>query len=282
MLKCKYLGYNERILFWKIINEKYQPGKERLLGVYNTVVDRYQVYLENFENVGVLTDSPFTGVDQKTVRDALHSCYGSETETFAEVRGRIFSIQPEPILSLCPYCLLSWPDTIDHYVGKADFPEFSILCKNMIPCCGTCNTKKDEKWRENGRRRIIHFYNDTFFDQQFLRARLIYTAGGIVPKIEYYLERPGTMSVEDFQIVQWHFEDLELIKKYNQRAGPTFSAEYAAFKAMNQDDTPVDKIRRMLLKKYAGHVKEVCLNYYVAVIYETLANDATFLASLNA
>jgi hypothetical protein len=280
MVKCNYIGHDEKEFLQTVIGEKYQPGKGRLLGVYDSVAERYDTYLNDFDTIGAITNSPFSGADQRLIKEALESCYDSETKPFAAIRGQIFTSQPEPILTLCPYCLLNWPKTLDHYIGKSAFPEFSILCKNLIPCCWDCNNEKDENWRENGQRRFIHFYNDSFLDQRFLKARLIYPPGGDVPKIEYYLEQPPAMPAAAFQIVQWHFEDLKLLSRYNQRAGPTFSAEYGAAKELNLDHTPPEKIRHILLKRHEKHSAKVCLNYYQAIIYETLANDLTFLASL--
>jgi len=283
MLNCKYLGYNEKVLLGTIMREKYNPGKETLLAVYNTVANRYDAYLTDFPNIAAIDDSPFSAVDQVETRKALESCYDSATKTFSAIRGKILTDQPEAIKSLCPYCLLSWPNTLDHYIGKGKFPEFSILCRNLIPCCGHCNNIKLENWRDGGRRRFIHFYNDNFLHHRFLRARLVYSAGKPVPRINYYLEQPGEMADADFQIVRWHFEDLDLLSKYNQRAIPTFSSEYASYRNMNveQHNSPA-RIRRMLLNKYRSDAAQFCGNYYVAIIYETLANDANFLASLQA
>lgn len=265
------------------MREKYNPGKQTLLAVYDTVATRYDTYLTDFPNIGAIADSPFSAADQQEVRKALESCYDSATQTFSALRGKILTEQPEVIKTLCPYCLLSWPDTIDHYIGKAQFPEFSILCRNLIPCCGYCNNVKLEEWRQNGQRRFIHFYNDTFLHHRFLKARLLYPAGMKVPRISYYLDKPTAMANADFQIVQWHFEDLDLISKYNQRAIPTFSSEYASYRNMNVGQrTSPGKIRRMLLNKYRTDAAHFCDNYYIAIIYETLANDATFIGSLQA
>jgi len=281
MLKCNYHGFNEKILLKTIMMEKYNPGKTTLLGVYETVASRYDQYLSHFDTIGGIADSPFAAADQLEVRKALEKCYDSATESFEIIRGKILVEQPEPIKTLCPYCLLNWPETIDHYIGKAKFPEFSILTKNLIPCCPQCNRKKLETWRVNGHRRFIHFYNDNFFDQPFLRARLIYTAGKSVPKINYYLQQPGGMSDADYQLVQWHFEDLELLWKYDQRATTTVSSEFTQMRAANAEmHIPPAGIRKMLLNKHRASIADVCLNYYIAVIYETLANDGTFMASL--
>lgn len=280
MVKCNYLGYNEKILLGTIMEEKNDPGKTTLLAIYDTVANRYDRYLSNFDTVGSISASPFSGMAQKDTRDALVSCYNIRTATFKTVRGQIFKNQPEPIKTLCPYCLLNWPETLDHYIGKTAFPEFSILCKNLIPCCGNCNKKKDEKWRANGQRRIIHFYNDNFLEHRFLHARLLYPAGGGAPVIDYYLEKPAAMTNEQFQIVEWHFEDLDLLSKYNARAITTLATQYDNMRKLNLAHIPQETIRQILLNDFGGYAEKVCPNYYIAVIYETLANDPNFLASL--
>ncbi|TXG99897.1 MAG: hypothetical protein E6R08_00250 [Nevskiaceae bacterium] len=46
-----------------------------------------------------------------------------------------------PSLAICPYCGLGQVYTLDHFLAKARYPQFSVLCQNLVACCETCNKK---------------------------------------------------------------------------------------------------------------------------------------------
>ncbi|WP_299465524.1 HNH endonuclease [uncultured Microscilla sp.] len=58
-------------------------------------------------------------------------------------------------LSVCPYCnrhyIFNIPNDhrrtceIDHFYSKSDYPFFAMSFYNLIPCCKTCNHKKEDK-----------------------------------------------------------------------------------------------------------------------------------------
>ena len=44
--------------------------------------------------------------------------------------------------NLCPYCGQRVVATLDHYLPKSAFPDFSVHPHNLIPCCRDCNSSK--------------------------------------------------------------------------------------------------------------------------------------------
>ncbi|WP_431101876.1 hypothetical protein [Roseateles noduli] len=47
-------------------------------------------------------------------------------------------------LSHCPLCGNNGPTTLEHYLPRAHFSEFTIFSWNLIPSCGTCNSKRNK------------------------------------------------------------------------------------------------------------------------------------------
>jgi 5-methylcytosine-specific restriction endonuclease McrA len=43
-------------------------------------------------------------------------------------------------LPSCPMCGSSVTGSVDHYLPKEDFPEFSVMAANMVPACAHCNS----------------------------------------------------------------------------------------------------------------------------------------------
>lgn len=269
MINCIYIEENEFESFKLITEEKQNPRKKRLEDIQNRVNSSYIQYLNDFNSLEFKPSSEFTNNNEK---EALNYCYSSSSGAFRIQRATIFNKQPDFLKTLCPYCLLDKPKTLDHYIGQSEFPEYSVLIKNLIPCCYDCNQIKAEHWRRNNRRRFIHFYNDTFLNNNFLKANLNYL-NGETPSIEYYLEKPNTMNNEDYQIVIWHFEDLNLINQYNKRSNSFVSTHIETMINSYRRGNSKHNILSEYIDKHNSYSLKFGVNFWETVMYETLANS---------
>lgn len=70
--------------------------------------------------------------------DILHRLYDS-TRFKGQDQARAFGA-----LKACPYCGISNPLTLDHYLPRntSDFPHFSFAAFNLVPACSSCQTAK--------------------------------------------------------------------------------------------------------------------------------------------
>ncbi|EKP8856571.1 hypothetical protein P4J96_001469 [Salmonella enterica] len=74
------------------------------------------------------------------------------------------------VLDYCPSCGEDGtPNTLDHYLPKNFFPEFSVTLVNLFPMCDICQGAKGVKINDdNGKRLFIHPYYDSFIERQVL------------------------------------------------------------------------------------------------------------------
>ena len=108
--------------------------------------------------------------------------------------------------------MLSEPGTFDHYLGKGQFPEYSILSKNLVPCCSKCNSKKGDKFLSvNGNRTFISFYFDELPKSSFLVVELDIDRDVLYIKNMYTSSNTGN-NVDE--IIETHFDELELFERY--------------------------------------------------------------------
>ncbi len=281
MVNCNYIGgqnNDEYDRFVVIINEKNIQRRNCLVGIQNRILLSYELYLENFE---VLQASQGSILAQHEIneREYLNHCYSVKTNTFKHKRGEIFDSQSIQLKAFCPYCLLNKPTTLDHYIGKTEYPEYSILLKNLIPCCYHCNQKKRENWRRNSRRRYIHFYNDTFLNNRFLFANLIFH-GNDVPDISYELIKPNNITQEQFEIVTFHFEDLRLIEEYIERSNAILSTEISIIHNSNQRGDTIESIRQTFIDKHENIIG-FGINYWQKCMYEAIALNIENILLIN-
>jgi len=279
MINGKYIAIDEQIAFETIASEKNNPGKTILLGIANRTQVSYNQYLNNFDSLVSKRKSDFSK-KEKRERNLLNACYESDTGSFPIIRLMIFNNQPSVLKGLCPYCFLGWPGTMDHYIGQTEFPEYSILAKNLIPCCGDCNRIKGDIWRRRGVRRSIHFYQDTFINRRFLHARIVHHKGQTAPKIHFYLSKNNAMSANQFKIIKNHFKDLNLLAKYDERANARISSEIATLR----DSFAAGRDKALLVSELNNSYRNLSvdfgINYWEGILYETLASTRKIINSL--
>lgn len=187
---------------------KEDPRKTRLLSNYLYVKDDYNTYNTNKYNLERMSpDIRVSGISE----DLLH-CYDTSTKVVAEVKKRIKDNIPTQKKGRCLYCMISEPTTLDHYIDKSDFPEFSIYTDNLIPCCASCNTRKKAKWRNGTQRLIINNYFDTLITDNYL-----YVDIGFSREIPFIREvrldfSAVTATTYSIELVKNHYELLDLKK----------------------------------------------------------------------
>lgn len=117
----------------------------------------------------------------------------------------------------CQYCCIGKARSIDHFLPISEYPEFSVLSNNLIPCCKDCNEKKKSYWKEGSDRGIINFYLDNISDQQFLYSKVSFN--GSTPYIEFEIHNKAK-SIDKylFGVIEKKFTRLDLIQKYNEES----------------------------------------------------------------
>ncbi|WP_247458982.1 HNH endonuclease signature motif containing protein [Bradyrhizobium sp. 153] len=103
------------------------------------------------------------------VSDQQTALYESQSSS-----QRIVKIRQMQLKS-CPMCGSSVTGTVDHYLPKEDFPEFSVMAANLVPACSHCNSgKKGRTFRGTSRNeRFLHPYFDSLAGQPLWLTRII-------------------------------------------------------------------------------------------------------------
>ena len=112
---------------------------------------------------------------------------------------------------VCPMCGSMRPDTLDHFLPKAIFPEYAVFSKNLVPACD-CNSSSRPCCDNDQRLRVLHPY----FDQALTRRLAYVSISGSIKRprftlVPYVRERP----LADH--VRFHLENVvrnERIKPY--------------------------------------------------------------------
>lgn len=77
--------------------------------------------------------------------------------------GRISRLRKREGIRSCPMCGSPGTGTLDHYLPRDSYPEFSVMLANLVPTCSHCNTGgKGKVVHGKSPERFIHPYYDTW------------------------------------------------------------------------------------------------------------------------
>lgn len=110
--------------------------------------------------------------------------------------------------NLCLMCGGLGMGTLDHYLPKDDYAEFSIFSKNLVPAC-SCNTSRSTNvMGSETPQRAIHPYYDDFLNERLYQS--VFTGDFLTPSISVDIINNDHQNIE---ILRFHLD--EVIKKNN-------------------------------------------------------------------
>jgi hypothetical protein len=256
-------------VFDEIAAAKRQPRRRRMLAARAEIVAAYQCYEDTVPDVGELDKAPLT--DQQ--KEAMQHAYSVETAPMTTLRGNLLK---RISVARCPFCGISESSTLDHYLPKEQYPEFSIFPMNLVPSCAVCNTRKRDRIvdTETNVRMFLHPYYDTVPDIAFLTVRVRMEADALI--LSYRLTRPAGMELKTFQHLRSHFNELGLADRYRRMSLEHLGGQYPA---LRRAYGPGEDANRVVEKLIAGADDfEVVSgpNYWLAKLYRALAGNNDF------
>lgn len=143
--------------FDNISKEKNAPNGKLLKLAQKAVSNAYAQYIDGSKLDSVI---PYKPLPKTRIKALLHAYHG-RTASMKILRGLLLKPKIKGF-SECPYCGINEPKTLDHYLPKELFPEFSVHSLNLLPVCSVCNSnyKKRQFKNASGSRIFIHSYFD--------------------------------------------------------------------------------------------------------------------------
>lgn len=176
----------------------------------------------------------------------------------------------------CPYCGgIGDPKTLDHYLPKARFPLYSILPKNLVPCCRDCNSEMRAAFPTVTNEQIIHPYldDDHFFTEKWTTAVVMRTDPITV---RFSVSAPNHWAPVDRDRVSYHFEDCDLAFRYSKQVsgeiGPLIDQRKASLRNL-----PVADFRAFLSD--IAESNTLPINGWRRTLYAALANTNWFYSA---
>lgn len=263
---------DERETLRAIIRRKKGPRKARLKKLTSRILRRYRMYYKHSSDLAMLSRSTFEGTERK---DCEH-CYDQETVPLSLLKQAVFAVLPPGRNFFCPLCgLIPW-ETLDHFAPKSTFPEFSVLAKNLIPCCWTCNHLKGDVWVVGEAVRVLNVYFDRWPRARFLKADVDFDPDtGALVSFSLLHKPLGRVSRERLQV---HFDKLELGRRF---AAAGASAVDRYHRSLSQHGyRTLRQMKRYLRGEALALAAKHGPNHWESVLLDALANCHQFLNSI--
>ncbi|MFJ6152184.1 HNH endonuclease [Micromonospora profundi] len=208
--------------------------------------------------------------DDETGSQALQSTYGLTYpgKCLAEISEQAFAAAP---YELCPMCGRVTPTTIDHFLPKSKYPEFSLLSTNLVPVCPDCNRYKSTLTGSQSDGRFFHaYYDDISQEPPLLKSKATVERGVI---LSFYVN--DALPVAVYRNARYQFDRLRLGKLYPKASVPELLERYDAFPlafASGGADGVAREARR-IGRKIEGNLGR---HYWKVALYEGLAQSRSF------
>lgn len=176
-------------------------------------------------------------------------------------------------LRFCPCCgEPGKPGTLDHYLPKSIYPEFSIVIENLTPMCTDCQEFKGNKVLDkHGNKVFLHPYFDL--------VELVFIELDIRPPFDnpsgFIASVPNTVPTDLKNLVERHLKDINFIARFEEFC----SSEYSDLLTILSEEK-TDPKRETVLKvveRFLKKAQQKDPNFWEAIFYRGILNNRHLL-----
>lgn len=172
-------------------------------------------------------------------------------------------------LGKCPFCGFGQVSTLDHFLSKARYPAFSVLCSNLVPACTDCNKGKGASVvTEDTQMLHPYFDGDIVETEPWLFAEVIESAPATV---RFFVQPPDSWPRDLTQRISNYFSALNLARRFAVEA----ASELAGLADMLDELETLD-LKQAHLSMVARVERKNRKNSWKAALYESLAESDWF------
>lgn len=262
-----------------IRNKKHKATRTPLMAAHAMIEERFKAYSEAIVH-GSLA-SLKSHKEALLLSTPLRACYDVATEPLKQLKSAIRDAQPKRLLKYCPMCGTTLPRTFDHYMPGVKFPEFAVHPLNLVPCCSSCNSTKDDDWLSGaGKRQYLHAYTDIVPDLQFIHVTLHEDPALSGVGATFSLVRPLDVVDDLWEIIDSHFRRLKLIDRYDERGNDEVAEILSDCREFL--DAEGKNVRKFLAGRAKDRLTVYGRNHWIAVLMDAMARHPNLGAWVDA
>ncbi|MCB9032861.1 MAG: hypothetical protein H6553_03405 [Chitinophagales bacterium] len=268
--------FHEQIVASKKKRKSDQAYKDRLIILNPIIKIKIKEYIANFklDKLQNLLPHNFSNPEEED----LGNLYNYKNKKLQKLKVLLTTDENNRVNSICQNCTISEVNSFDHYLPKSEFPEFIVNPLNLIPSCTKCNGQKSSIWRANGKRKFLNLYIDKLPNIQYLFVKVLVQNNDI--DIEYYLDAKNGIEQNFFELLQYHYDKLNLFERFKENSDIIISElEIEISKYLKR--LSIDEIKNTILEECQDNYRLLGRNNWKLILKSTLINDMDYLERFN-
>lgn len=251
-----------------LINDSLNKGevKDNLLKNELSIAKTYTDYMDRFDNNNLFTISAhgFDGEDKVN----LLKLYSSQRKPIIELKKELTTNEFNQRINTCPNCTIEKVASLDHYIPKDEFPEFSVNPINLVPCCSTCNSKKKENWKDDIKLLFLNLYSDVIPNSQYLFVN-------VVSKTEFTFELKNVSKIDLtlFNVIESHYDRLDLLQRFSEDSDEVISELDILISSARYSINDDKELRNFINNHYSTIEKRDGVNNWKIVLVKAMLNS---------
>lgn len=204
----------------------------------------------------------------------LLKLYNSSNSRLIKLKNSVTTILDNRAMNTCQYCTIAPVGSLDHIVPKGEFPEFSVNPKNLLPACTTCNSHKNENWKEDNKTVFLNLYTDILPAEEYLFVDLVVTVNNIQPTFE--LRNVNNIDADFFELLEKHYSRLHLPQRFKKESHNVIS-ELTNLISASRQLLNQNQITELVEAKISEDKVVFGNNYYKSILEKSLINNQDYL-----
>lgn len=204
-------------------------------------------------------------------KKVFENLYSSQPPVHSAQKPVLDSLRTK-VLQFCPACGEDGtPNTLDHYLPKCSYPEFSVTSRNLFPMCDICQGKKGSKTVNAAQQRLfVHPYFDQFADRSVVQL-----------VIGRPFESPTNISIgphpdldiEQSALISRHLKELDIANRYNL----FFRSEYTRLRKLVSRARAKGQNVKDRIEDFHQNALDKATNSWGAIFFQGVWDDAELM-----
>jgi hypothetical protein len=151
----------------------------------------------------------------------LKELYDYDSAVLQKLKDHLTTTEHGRVIK-CQHCAINDVNSFDHFVPQGEFAEFIVHPRNLLCCCADCNSRRNNVWRNGGRRTTLNLYLDLLPSVQYLFVTV--DIGNTAIETSFFLDNRNGIDANLFALINDHYDRLNLFKRYSDGADTIISS----------------------------------------------------------
>ena len=179
---------------------------------------------------------------------------------------------------ICAFCGKRHTSTVDHFLPKKKYPNFSITPINLVPCCKDCNKNKADTIFTMVENTFFHPYEDDIDSFRWLSATV--EINNNVLMFNFFVIK-DKLEAEVYIRLNNQFKILRLQQYYNVEANVKFKRTKKYYQKLFRRSRGREELEKHLEEEREKYSYDFyCLNSFEYVYYSVLLENLDIVISI--